>query len=229
MTLAKAVHPFQFSTQLNLVQLTGLRARNLEELLAHLKGSSASVIYHHTHHFLKQHQFLSPEPTNDFAYWVTNVLQENRLGERLAAIDTVRFHSIRALGDKIIETIERFLKERGSSRVSPEGEEFHFMKSIGFVLPTPYIAGDLKEFSECLAKVSLFSLYHHIFDARIRLEKGDNDFSNWLMNELKEDRLAKTLSKVDPYTQTLDGLRRKIIWLINNRINEIEREAPVAA
>jgi hypothetical protein len=50
-----------------------------------------SVVFQHTHHFLVQHQELSPEPPNDFAYWVATVLQEDELGERLAAVDTVRF------------------------------------------------------------------------------------------------------------------------------------------
>ena len=40
-----------------------------------------------------QHQYLSPEPPNDFAYWVSNVLQEDRLGEQLAAIDLIQFRN----------------------------------------------------------------------------------------------------------------------------------------
>lgn len=218
MTLKKADHPFRFSTQLNLIELTGRRARTLAELLDYLKQAATSVIYHHTHHFLKQHQFLSPEPTNDFAYWVTNVLQEDRLGERLAAIDTIQFHSVKALGDKIIKVMDDYMKERGSTRVAPEGEEFHFMKSRGFVLSTPYVANDLIEFRECVNKISVRSLYHHIFDARIRLEKGVNDFSRWLENEMDEKVLAHSIARLDPYTQTLEGLRHKIIRLLDMRI-----------
>src|SRR5258706_7298562 len=148
MTLKRTENPFRFVTQVNLIELTGWKAKNLDELVHYLKISTGSVIYHHTHHFLKQHQFLSPEPPNDFAYWVTNVLQEDRLGEQLAAIDTVRFSSLKALREALINTIERYLARGRSTRVAPDGEEFHFMKARSFVFHTPYIATTLEEFAE---------------------------------------------------------------------------------
>lgn len=212
----KAVHPFQFFTQVNLVKLTGKQAKNLPELLALLKEASPSAIYFHTHHFLKQHQFLSPEPPNDFAFWVTNVLQEDRLGEKLTAIDTVQFGSIPELGDKIIGLIEKFLHSGGSSRSAPEGEEFHLRESIGFVLSTPYQAHDLGSFSDCVKKVSVHSLYHHIFEARLRLGKGQNDISAWLAQELGERKLAEAIARLDPYTYTLEGLRGRILELVGS-------------
>src|SRR5688572_17563746 len=146
MDLKKAENPFQFFTQMTLVELTGLKACDLPEMVEHLRAAPPAVIYHHTHHFLRQHQFLSPEPANDFAFWVTNVLQEDRLGEKLAAIDTIRFGSIRELGHKIIELIEHYMASQESHRSAPEGEEFHFRKSIGFTLPTPHEAHDLETF-----------------------------------------------------------------------------------
>lgn len=229
MAHTQAAHSFRFVTQVNLVKLTGRQAKNLQDLLDYLKEASPSVVYYHTHHFLKQHQFLSPEPPNDFAFWVINVLQEDLLGEQLAAIDTVKFSSIRELGQKIIELIERYLNSRGSSRTAPEGEEFHFRESIGFMLPTPYEAHNLESFAACVKKVSVHSLYHHIFEARLRLEKGQNDFSNWLTNELDEKGLAKAVSKLDPYTHTLEGLRERIIELVENRIHELNGGVPHAS
>lgn len=105
----RPVDPFRFYSSLNLTLLTNRRASDLRELLAHLREVPGSVIYYHTHHSLVQHQYLSPEPPNDFAYWVTHDLQEPRLGEELAAIDTVQFRTIRALRERLIEVIERFL------------------------------------------------------------------------------------------------------------------------
>ena len=89
MPLIKAKEPFIFKTQLSLVETTGLKARDLTELSHYLKEVPEASIYYHTHHFLQQHQYLTPEPPNDIAYWVTNVLQEDEIGERLAAMDTV--------------------------------------------------------------------------------------------------------------------------------------------
>lgn len=205
--------PFQFRTLWSMVELTGLFAHNLKELVAHLKAVPGSVIYYHTHHYLKQHQSLSPEPPNDFAYWTTQVLGVVPLGERLASIDTIRFPSIRSLREKIISIIESYLQATKETRRAPEGQEFCFMKSRSFIVPTPYEVWDLKEFAQAISKISVLSLYHHMFEARLRLERGPNDFSNWLEKELDEKSLALSISRLDPYTQTLENLRTQILKL----------------
>jgi hypothetical protein len=65
--MKRAQNPFHFVSRINLTECTQWRANSLEELLRHLRAVPSSVIYYHTHHFLRQHQFLSPEPPNDFA------------------------------------------------------------------------------------------------------------------------------------------------------------------
>jgi hypothetical protein len=225
MVSATAKNSFQFVTQTSLIELTGLRAQNLYELLEHLKVVPDSVLYYHTHHFLKQHQFLSPEPPNDFAYWVTNVVQEDRLGEQLAAIDTVRFSSLDSLRVAIVGAVDRYLAKSKSTRTSPEGEEFHFMKARSFVIQTPHRANTLEEFLEEIQKISLNSLYFHMFESRLRLQKGTNDFSLWLETELGETALAKTIARLDPYTLPMDSLRQRIVRLIRVRLGERPKPA----
>jgi hypothetical protein len=218
--LKKAQEPFRFFTRLNLTELTGLKARNLAQLLELLREVPGSSIYHHTHRFLQQHQYHSPEPPNDFAYWVTENLGEDVLGERLASIDIVQFSEIRRLRERIIEEIEVYLREEPSAqlRFAREGQEFHFMKSLSFFIPTPHVAYDLAEFAEVLKKITIDSIYFHIFEARLRVGKGMNDFSNWFSASLDEKDLAADIARLDPYTQTLEDLRQRIIGLIESRI-----------
>ncbi len=102
---------FRFYTRLHLRALTGLKASNIEELLDLLKKVSGSSIYYHTHHFLQQHEHLSPEPPNDFAYWITNALNEEALGEKIASIDTIQYPSIRLLRNEIIRIIEDYIRK----------------------------------------------------------------------------------------------------------------------
>lgn len=213
--------PFKFYTRLNISKLTDLHAKSLDELLECIKKAPDSSIYHHTHRFLQQHQFLSPEPPNDFAYWVSNVLGEKRLGEELASIDTIQFDSILGLRKEIILTIEQYLKKRKSDelRVTGRDEAFYFIKAISFILPTKYIASDLKEFIEALKKVTIDSIYFHIFEARLRLGKEANDFSNWIKDSLDNKKLAAEISKLDPYTYTLEELREMIIRIIEKGIH----------
>lgn len=216
----KAKEPFRFYTRLHLSELTGLRASTLSQLLDLIKTVSGSCIYHHTHRFLQQHQYLSPEPPNDFAYWVASVLREDELGERLASIDTMQYSTIRSLREKIVITIEDYLKNNPLSKLkfARSGEEFHFIKSISFVIPTNYVVYDLEGFIEVLKKITMDSIYFHIFEARLRLERQANDFSNWIETSIGNKELADEISKLDPYTRTLEDLRKTIIRITERRI-----------
>ncbi|MBU0548639.1 MAG: hypothetical protein KJ710_01535 [Candidatus Omnitrophica bacterium] len=218
--LIKAKEPFKFCTRLHLSELTGLRATTLGQFLALIKEVPGSCIYHHTHRFLQQHQYLSPEPPNDFAYWITDILGEDELGEKLVSIDTVQYSTIRDLREKIASTIEDYLRDSPFAKLkfSRSGEEFHFIKSISFILPTKYIVYNLKEFAEVLKKITIDSIYFHIFEARLRLEKPTNDFSYWIENSLGDKELADKISGFDPYTCTLVDLRNRIIEIVERKV-----------
>jgi len=219
--LIKAKEPFRFYTRLHLTELTGLRATTLSQLLELTKKVPGSCIYQHTHRFLQQHQYLSPEPPNDFAYWVTEVLGEDELGEKLASIDTVQYSTIRSLRDKIAVTIEDYLKSNplAKLRFARSGEEFHFIKSVSFIIPTNYVVYDLVDFKEILNKITIDSIYFHIFEARLRLERQTNDFSNWIEISVGDKELADKISSLDPYTRTLEDLKKTIIQIIEQRIS----------
>jgi len=217
----KAKKPFKFSTRLHLSELTGRRARNLKGLLEGIKKVSGSCIYHHTHRFLQIHQYLSPEPPNDFAYWVGNTLREYVLAERLASIDIIQFVTIRKLREEIIKIIEDCLRENPASgkKFANPVDEFHFVKSVSFVLPTPRIAYTLEEFADILKKISIGSIYFHIFESRLRLRKKTNDFSYWIEDSLKDKELAQRIAHIDPYTHTMVDLRKEILRLVKERIS----------
>lgn len=212
--------PFRFCSSLNLTLLTNRRAADLHQLLDHLRVVPGSVIYYHTHHFLVQHQYVSPEPPNDFAFWVTHDLQEPRLGEELAAIDMVQFRTLRALRERIIVVIERFLASALEHRVAPPEREFHFRESVSFIVPTGHVATNPAELATCIAQVGVGALMFHFFDARLRLERGANDFSEWLGRECGEVALADAIARLDPYTYTLDGLRHAVVDVIRTRLGQ---------
>ncbi len=216
--LKKATKPFHFYTRLHLKELTGLKASNLAELAQILGEVPDSVVYYHTHHFLEEHQYLTPEPANDFALWVDDSIGDKALAEKLASIDIFEFPNIEVLRTRIISVINEYLLTNPNSRVAPEGMEFHFIKSTSVILPTAYVANDLREFIQVLRGITIDSLYFHVFESRLRLQKGTNDFSTWLQECLGEDDLANKIAKLDPYNYTLEGLRSAIIQLIEKRI-----------
>ena len=211
---------FRFFTRLHLRVLTGLKASNIEELLELIKNVPGSSIYYHTHHFLQQHQYLSPEPPNDFAHWITSALNEEVLGEKIASIDTIKFPTIRDLRSEIIRTIEGCIKEnpRIKLRFASPDKTFHFIKSTSFILPTDYVAKNLEDFLEILKKITPDSIYFHMFEARLRLDMETNDFSFWLGTSLSEVELAGKLASLDPYTYTMEDLRKRIIEIVEERL-----------
>jgi hypothetical protein len=207
------MNEFQFNTKLDQTILLGLKAKNLSELAAGIKKVPESSIYYHTHRFLRQHHFLSPEPPNDFAYWTTEVLNEQVLGERIRSVDIIQFHNLNELRKVFLDILMSHLQKADRQPTAPQGQEFHFMASRTFVLKTPYAAGSLKEFKEMLKLVSINSLYYHIFESKLRLEKQENDFSRWF-SDLGKTELADQVERLDPYTYTLEGLRSKLIQLV---------------
>ena len=132
---------------------------------------------------------------------------DSALGEKLSSLDIVQFHSVADLRNRLEEILTLHLKDVEEITVCPRGEEFHFMACRTFVFSTPYIARSLGEFNDILQRVSINSLYYHIFDAKLRLEQNENDFSLWFRNlgmqELAEDLLQ--LDTTSTYADLITG------------------------
>ncbi|MBI2867601.1 MAG: mechanosensitive ion channel family protein [Chloroflexi bacterium] len=217
-TLKRAKEPFRFSSRTHVKQLTGLKARNARELAEVLKQVPDSVVYYHTHHFLEEHHYLTPQPASDFALWASTCLGDEVLGEKLAAVDIFQFPTLGAVRERLVGIIEEHLASARDGRSAPEGQEFHFVKSSSFIMPTTYVAHDLRGLAEALRKLPLDSLYFHVFESRLRLGRSTNDFSAWLEASLGEEELAEQIAWLDPYNYSLEGLRSLLIQLVEKRV-----------
>jgi hypothetical protein len=211
------VTPFRFYSRSHQVLLLGRRARSVTELLEGVREVPPASIYYHTHRFLQQHHYLSPEPPNDFAYWVTGILNLDQLGESLASVDIMSHTQIEDLRQAFLDRLTQYVREGSYMTAAPPGEDFHFMACKTFVLPTPYEAKNLKEFSEHLSKVTLDTLYFHVFEAPLRLKREGNDFSAWFTSLGKTD-LSRELAGFDPYTITLERMRQRLIYVVNKYV-----------
>lgn len=215
--MGKTVEPFKFRTRLTLTEVTGRKAFSIPELLEGIRASDDAVIYHHTHRFIKQSHHLVPEGANDFAYWVANTVQADRLGEELTSIDIVRYNSLADIRGAFVGMLERHLAENpGPARTVAPGREFHFMRAIRYSLPTGCAATDYASFAACLRNVSVSSLYLHVFEARLRPPYGVDDFSHWFKTNFNDERIGRELSRLDPYSYTLESLRQRITSIIES-------------
>lgn len=216
--------PFRFCTSFILPAATGLRAATLPQLAGLLKTVPDSCVYYHTHYFLLAHHYLTPTPTNDFAYWVRQALGEEALGELLAGVDTMQYDSLQGLRAALVVAMDGYLERQPMAklRFASEGEEFFFIKAVNVVLPTHLQAATLEEFAEAIAHVSLHCLYYHIFDARLRLGRPTNDFALWLEQQVGPAAWVREVAELDPYAHTLEELRAILL----GRLAAHRRAAP---
>jgi Family of unknown function (DUF5752) len=215
--MTNSVDPFAFYTERRLVVLTGRRASNLDQLLTHLVAVNGSCIFYHTHYLYLTHHFEKPRFYNEFALWVSQALQEERLAERLAAIDLLSITSIREMREALIETIRKHLDGHPRNlRECPPGDEFHFCEAKSFIMPTGLVANTVPEFFDRLPEVTNSCLHFHFFEARLRLGRPTNDFSEWLRMK-GETRLARSIDGMNPYSVTLDELKQEIVKLGRRR------------
>lgn len=214
----RQVDPFVFCTEVRLVVLTGRKASNAEQLLEHLTEVSGASVFYHTHYLYLVHHYEKPRSYNDFANWVSQALQEQRLAERLAAIDLLGM-KLREMRESLVAVLHRHVQDDGyRQRYCPSGDEFHFCEAKSFVMTTGLVAANVQEFLQALSLVSPACLHFHFFEARLRnADHPTNDFSQWLRSR-GEDRLANRIDRLNPYTMTLRELQQEIIRLGRSHI-----------
>jgi hypothetical protein len=92
--------------------------------------------------------------------------------------------------------------------------DFFFMRSNSIVFPTDHTAADPASFAAALGRVSIGSIYHHMFEARLWREEGRNDFSAWLQDELGLKVAAWRIERLEPYLSSLEDIRKQIQTIV---------------
>lgn len=211
--------PFDFKSAAHLLFIERERASTIDELLPALRSCPEESIFQHTFRTLEEHHFIKEGFSNDFAHWAYTELGEVGLGERLASLDVREFTSLAALRARLIEVVEDFATEDPKARKRIADTPFYFCSSKIIVLATQRSAANLAEFIEGLKQVSLHSIHYHFIEARLRRKLESNDFSIWLLRDLGLERESSLLNQIDIYTSTLEGVRRKIVQILQNAAN----------
>lgn len=209
------MEPFHFFTQAHLVLLSGLKAKNIVQLLDGIKKVPPASIYYHTHRFFQEYHYIFPVPPNDFGFWITKALNDTDFGETVSSIDTINFKTIEDLRNEFIRILSNYIDSGQFIRDCLDGQELQFMSCVTFVLPTNYKANNTADFIEILDKISVSSLYYHVFEAKTRLEDESDDFTKWFKS-IDEGRIAEKIARLDPYSMNLENLRTKIKEIVIN-------------
>lgn len=211
--------PFYFNTSENLLRIGRQRAGTLCELLTAVQTCPEDSIFQHTFRTLQEHHFIRQGFSNDFAHWSLFACHEPALAEQLASVDVREFTAIEGLRGRMIEIIDGFLQNHPKSGTRPANEPFYFCASDLVVLPTKYAPDTLPGFLDGINQVSIHSIHHHFIEARLRLRRMSNDFSNWLEQEVGLKQPADAIERIDIYTNTMEGVRLQIARIVSQAIN----------
>lgn len=209
-----ARQPFYFNSAAHLLRIGRERAANLTELLEGLRTCPNDSIFQHTFQTMQEHHFIREGFSNDFAHWAFAACNEVGLAERLASVDVREFTSVVDLRQRIIEIVEEYLKRNARARDRAALEPFYFCASDTVVIPTPFVARNLREFIDSLRKVSIHSIHYHFIEARLRLKLNSNDFSIWLEEEMDLGTVADRVNRIDIYTSTLHDVRDQMLRIL---------------
>lgn len=216
---------FQFLSSASLEKLTGQKVYNLEDLLDLIKTCPDSSIFYHTFSaFLKMREVKLPYNT-DFSIWVSRSLNEKALAEKLMAIDLSEYSTIGGLKQRLIEIIEQYREERPDVFKKNANEPFYLYDTIRIVYRTDKFAYNLKSFRRILPTISMYSIYYHFIESRLRTKLRTDDFSTWIEESLNMPALAQKIREIDISLYTLEELRARIIQLIDEYLKKIEHKS----
>ncbi|HUO14706.1 MAG TPA: DUF5752 family protein [Verrucomicrobiae bacterium] len=205
---------FYFNTSEHLLRIGRQKANNFSELLEALRTCPDDSIFQHTFRTLQEHHFIQQGFSNDFAHWSLFACHEPVLAEQLASVDVREFTSIDGLRDRMVEIVDEFLKQHPRLGSQPALEPFYFCASDLLVLPTSFVADSLPSFVNGLRQVGIHSIQHHFIEARLRLHRMSNDFSQWLDEEAGLPKVADAIERIDIYTNTMEGVRQRIAGMV---------------
>jgi uncharacterized protein DUF5752 len=210
--------PFYFNSAEHLLSIERERANTLGELLTAIKTCSDASIFQHTFRTLQEHHFIQEGYSNDFAHWTFFACNENGLAERLSGVDVREFISIHALRSRLIEIMEEYLGQHPTVKDRTALEPFYFCASSSVVVPTAFVARNMDEFARALEQISVHCVHYHFIEARLRLKLNSNDFSMWLEEQMGLKRTAELINRIDIYTSTLQGVRNRIVRIVETTL-----------
>ncbi len=215
---------FQFMSSASLERLTGRKAHTLEDLLHLIKTCPDSSIFFHTFSAFLKFREIEVAYNSDFAIWVSKSLNEKALAEKLTAIDLSEHNTIKSLKARLIEIIELYREQKPDAFKKTANEPFYLHNITRIVYLTDKFAYDLRSFRDLLLRISHYSLYFHYIESRLNSHLHTDDFSTWIEDSLNIPELARMIRKIDINVYTLEGLRNRIIQLIDDHLKENDQK-----
>jgi Family of unknown function (DUF5752) len=212
---ATATSPFVFTGCVEVRQALQRTASDERELMDRLEEVPPGSIFYHTHGYFLRHRPITTAYGNDFAAWVAVQVRDQALSERLAVVNPFEFDSLDRLREELVTVISDHLTHLSSVPRIEFGEPFYFQQSdVVQVALGPGVAS-LAEFRNALADVDTSAIYFHMIEARARLGRRSDDFSEWVRSSLHLPDLADRIARIDAYMTSLERVRARILGLVD--------------
>jgi hypothetical protein len=202
-------------------QTLNLRALDERELMDRLEDAPGAAVLFHTYGYFLRHGPMTMAYGNDFAAWVATQVRDQVLAERLAVVNPFEFDSLETLREELVTVVNDHLVRLSSVPRIEFGEPFYFQQSEVVQVPLgPGVTG-LAEFRNALADVDTSAVYFHMIEARARLGRPADDFSEWIRASLRLSALADRIARIDAYMTSLERVRARVLSLVDA---ELERQ-----
>ncbi len=218
-----SAEPFVFHGCIDLKELLPYEARDVRELLDQVGRVPVESLFCHTAAALLHRSALPTGYPNDFARWTGLEMRDQRLAERLAAIDPFESRSLEQMREELVATISDHLQHFPAAAPAARVEPFRFFQAHLVPVPTGYQARTLKEFRDALTEVDLSALFFHLIEARYRLSRGRGDFAEWVAAALDRPDVAERLAAIDPYSGSLERIRDRHLTVLTAALDELPR------
>jgi hypothetical protein len=202
---------FRFMACSEIQEILGKQAEDERTLAELLEDVPLDSVYFHTHSYFLRHRFIERMYPNDFAEWVGRQVRDHVLAERLSVVDPFDFRTLDMLREELISIIDDHLSGMATVPRAGFGTPFYFNRSRILEVPTGLEVRTLREFRDAMSEVDVSAIYFHVFEAHLRLQREENDFSAWIREGLKLPELADQMRALNPYLGSLERVRSSLL------------------
>ncbi|MDH4098905.1 MAG: DUF5752 family protein [Nitrospira sp.] len=202
---------FRFIGCSEIQEILGKQAEDERQLAELLEEVPLDSVYFHTHSYFLRTRFIERAYPNDFAEWAGEQVRDHVLAEQLCVVDPFDFPSLDALREELISMIDGHLAGMSTVPRVGFGTPFYFSRSRILEVPTGLEVRTLREFRDAISDVDVSAIYFHVFEAHLRLQRDENDFSAWIRGGLKLPELADRMQALNPYLGSLERLRSSLL------------------
>jgi hypothetical protein len=217
-TTTQADTTFRFIGCSEIQEILGKQAADERQLAEILEEVPLDSVYYHTHSYFLRARFIERTYPNDFAQWAAQQVQDHVLAERLSVVDPFDFQSLEALREELISLIDDHLSGMTAVPRTGFGAPFYFNRSRILEVPTGVEVQTLREFRDAISDVDSSAIYYHVFEAHLRLQREENDFSAWFRSSLKLPDLADRMKALNPYLGSLERLRSNVLTMCDEQL-----------